>query len=145
MDFSILGKGQDICVNGVIFDKHSIYERLHKITDLRKARGKRYSLVSVLMIILMAKLCGANTPMAIAEWGENHKEELLKLLKLKRPAMPEQSTYRRVMAYKVYVEEIERMVGDYNEQGEAGEVYALDGKTIRGMRIKEEEIGRAHV
>jgi predicted transposase YbfD/YdcC len=30
------------------------------------------------------------------------------------------------------------MVGDYNEQGEAGEVYALDGKTIRGMRIKEE-------
>ena len=138
MDFSILGKGQDICVNGVIFDKHSIYERLHKITDLRKARGKRYRLVSVLMIILMAKLCGANTPMAIAEWGENHKEELLKLLKLKRPAMPEQSTYRRVMAYKVYVEEIERMVGDYNEQGEAGEVYALDGKTIRGMRIKEE-------
>jgi predicted transposase YbfD/YdcC len=138
MDFSTLGKDQDICVNGVIFDQNSIYDRLHKITDLRKARGKRYSLVSVLMIIVMAKLCGANRPMAIAEWGENHKEELLKLLKLKRPKMPEQSTYRRVMAYKVYVEEIERMVGKYNEQGDPGEVYAMDGKTIRGMRIKEE-------
>lgn len=138
MDFSILGQEQDICENGVVFDQGSIYDRLHKITDLRKARGKRYSLVSLLMVILMAKLCGSNTAMDIAEWGENHKEELLRLLKLKRPEMPEQSTYRRVMAHKLYVEEIERMVGKYNEQGRLGEVYAMDGKTIRGMRIKEE-------
>ena len=74
MDFSILGRCQDICINGVIFDKSSIYDRLHKLSDLRKARGKRYSLVTLLMIILMAKLCGANTPTDIAEWGENHKE-----------------------------------------------------------------------
>ena len=137
MDFSILGRGQDICINGVVFDKSSIYDRLHKLSDLRKARGKRYSLVTLLMIILMAKLCGANTPMDIAEWGENHKEEIHKLLKIKRPDMPIHSTYRRIMAHKVYVEEIERMVGEYNEQGEQGEVYAMDGKTIRGMRIKE--------
>ena len=52
--------------------------------------------------------------------------------------MPVHSTYRRIMAHKVYVEEIERMVGEYNEKGEQGEVYAMDGKTIRGMRIKEE-------
>lgn len=138
MDFSILGKGQDICINGVIFDQSSIYDRLHKLSDLRKARGKRYSLVTLLMIILMAKLCGANTLMDIAEWGENHKEEIHKLLKIKRPDMPIHSTYRRIMAHKVYVEEIERMVGEYNEKGEPGEVYAMDGKTIRGMRIKEE-------
>lgn len=138
MDFSILGKDQDICINGVIFDKHSIYGRLHKLTDLRKARGKRYSLITLLMIILTAKLSGANTPMDIAEWGENHKEEMLLLLKLKRRDMPKHSTYRRVMAHKVYVEEIERMVGEYNERGNQGEVYAMDGKTIRGMRIKED-------
>jgi predicted transposase YbfD/YdcC len=138
MDFSILRQGQDICVNGVVYDKHSIYDRLHEITDLRKARGKRYSLVTVLMILLMAKLCGANTPMDIAEWGENHKEAMVLLLKLKRLDMPTHSTYRRVLAHKLYVEEIERMVGNYNEQGESGEVYAMDGKTIRGMRIKEE-------
>lgn len=137
MDFSILRQGQDICVNGVVYDKHSIYDRLHKITDLRKARGKRYSLVTVLMILLMAKLSGANTPMDIAEWGENHKEAMVLLLKLKRLDMPTHSTYRRVLAHKLYVEEIERMVGNYNEQGESGEVYAMDGKTIRGMRIKE--------
>ena len=76
MDFSILGQGQDICVNGVIFDKSSIYDRLHRLSDLRKARDIRYRLVTLLMIILMAKLCGANTPMDIAEWGENHQEEI---------------------------------------------------------------------
>jgi len=67
MDCSIPGKAQDICVNGVIFDQNSIYDRLHKIKDLRKARGKRYSLVTVLMIILLAKMSGANTITDIAE------------------------------------------------------------------------------
>lgn len=138
MEYSIAGRRQDICVNGVIFDQSSVYDRLHKLSDLRNARGKRYSLVTLLMIILLAKLCGANTPMDIAEWGENHKEEILKLLKVKRPDIPKHSTYRRIMAHKVYVEEIERLVGEYNEQGDQGEVYAMDGKTIRGMRNKEE-------
>jgi len=52
--------------------------------------------------------------------------------------MPEQSTYRRIMAHKVYVEEIERLVGEYNEAGVQGQIYAMDGKTIRGMRNREE-------
>ena len=33
------------------------------------------------------------------------------------------------------------MVGEYNQQGEHGEVYALDGKAVRGMRKKDEEEG----
>ena len=138
MEYSTVGRHQDISAEGVIFDKGSVYDRLHKLTDLRKARGKRYSLVTVLMIMLMAKLCGADTPTEIAEWGENHKDEVIKLLKLKRPSMPEQSTYRRIMAYKVYLEEVERLVGEYNQQGLQGKIYALDGKALRGMRQREE-------
>jgi predicted transposase YbfD/YdcC len=138
MEYSTVGRQQDISAEGVIFDQGSVYDRLHRVTDLRKARGQRYSLVTVLMIILMAKLCGANTPTEIAEWGENHKEEMIRLLKLKRPRMPEQSTYRRILAYKVYLEEVERLVGEYNQQGAQGKIYALDGKALRGMRQREE-------
>jgi len=138
MEYSTVGRHQDISAESVIFDKGSVYDRLHRLSDLRKARGKRYSLVTVLMIILMAKLCGANTPTEIGEWGENHKEEIIRLLKLKRGRVPEQSTYRRMMAYKVYVEEVERLVGEYNQQGPHGAIYALDGKALRGMRQKEE-------
>lgn len=138
MEYSTVGRHQDISAEGVIFDKGSVYDRLHRLTDLRKARGQRYSLVTVLMIILMAKLCGANTPTEIAEWGENHKEVMMQLLKLRRPSMPEQSTYRRIMAHKVYVEEVERLVGEYNRQGQQGKIYAMDGKALRGMRPIEE-------
>ena len=38
-----------------------------------KPNGKRYSLETLLMIILMAELCGANTPMEIAEWAQHRK------------------------------------------------------------------------
>jgi predicted transposase YbfD/YdcC len=138
MEYSTVGRGQDISESGVVYDTGSVYDRLHKLTDLRKAKGKRYSLVTVLMILVLAKLCGANTPTEIAEWGENHKEEMIGLLKLKRSSMPEQSTYRRVMAYKVYLEEVERLVGEYNQQGAHGEIYAMDGKALRGMHQKEE-------
>lgn len=112
MVYSTIGRHQDSSADGVIFDQGSVDDRLHRLTDLRKARGQCYSLVTVLMIILMAKLCGANTPTEIAEWGENHKEEMVRLLKLKRPNIPEHSTYRRIMAHKVYLEEVERLVGE---------------------------------
>lgn len=138
MEYSTIGRDQDISAEGVIFDKGSVYDRLHKLADLRKAQGKRYSLVSILMITIVAKLCGADTPTEIAEWGENHREELLQLLQLKRASMPEQSTYRRIMAHKVYLEEVERLVGEYNQQGQHGDIYAMDGKALRGMRKKDE-------
>ena len=138
MEYSTVGRQQEMSAEGVIFDKGSVYDRVHKLSDLRKARGKRYSLVTVLMIILLAKLCGANTPTELAEWGENHKEELIGFLKLKRAQVPEQSTYRRILAYKVYLDEVARLVGEYNQQGPQGKVYALDGKALRGMHQKEE-------
>jgi hypothetical protein len=37
------------------------------------------------MVILLAKLCGEDKPMAIADWGKNHQQELIELLKWKKP------------------------------------------------------------
>ena len=67
MEYSTLGKGQEISAEGVIYDKGSVYGRLQTLTDMRKARGKRYSLTTLLMIVLMAKLGGADSPTAMAE------------------------------------------------------------------------------
>jgi predicted transposase YbfD/YdcC len=96
-------------------------------------------LETVLMIVVLAKLCGEDTPLAIAEWAKNRQEELVRLLCLSRPSLPSHHTYRRILAYKVYTEEVERLVGEYNQQGKHGDVYALDGKAVRGMRRKDEE------
>ena len=43
-----------------------------------------------------------------------------------------------MMAEGACQEEVERMVGKYNQQGAHGEVYGLDGKAVRGMRKKDD-------
>lgn len=130
---------QDYDTRGVVYDVGSVYERLSKLTDTRKAQGKLYRLETVLMIIVMAKLCGADTPAAVTDWGKNHAEQIVEWLHLERPTMPSYSTYWRIMAYHVYDDEIERVVGNYNQNGKHGMVYALDGKALRGVRKKDEE------
>jgi predicted transposase YbfD/YdcC len=138
MEYSTLGPGQEISAEGVVYDKGSVYGRLQSLTDPRKARGKRYELTTILMIVFLAKLSGANTPTEIAEWGNHHQSEVELLLKVKHKRMPERSTYRRMVAYQLYEREIERLVGEYNQQGEQGDIYALDGKALLGMPKRED-------
>ena len=64
--------------------------------------------------------------------GQDYWEQLVKLLQLKRESTPSHPTIRRIMGWVVYQEEIERWVGTYNQCGEHGGVYALDGKAPRG-------------
>ena len=139
MDCSTARIVREISANGIEFDQGSVYDRLCKLTDLRGANGKRYTLESVLMMVVMAKLGGEDTPFGIAEWVKHRQEEIVKLLCLRRANLPSHHTYRRILAYQVYAEEVERLVGEYNQQGEHGKVYALDGKAVRGMRKKDEE------
>jgi predicted transposase YbfD/YdcC len=134
-----MGVKQDDGATGVLYDVGSVYEGLSKLTDIRKAKGKLYQLETVLMIVVLAKLCGEDTPFGIADWAKNHQEELVQFLQLKRANMPSHHTMRRIMAHVVYQEEIERLVGEYNERGEDGDVYAMDGKAVRGRRRKDEE------
>ena len=138
MEYSIVKRGQEISAEGVVYDKGSVYERIQGLQDLRKARGKRYSLTTVLMVVILAKLSGADSPTAIAEWGVHHQSEIEELLQTKLKRMPERSTYRRILAYQVYEEEIERLVGVYNQTGERGDICALDGKALLGMAKRED-------
>jgi len=139
MNCSIGKIEREINAEGVEYDGGSLFERFGQLTDIRKARGKRFSLETILTIIVMAKMCGEDTPSAIADWAKNHQEQILKLLQLNRPKLPHYNTYRRILAHVVYEEEIAKMVGAYNQRGEHGEVYAMDGKTPRGTRKKDED------
>ena len=139
MDSSIRRVRQEYGFTGMIYDLGSVYEGLCKLTDVRKAKGKIYSLDAILMIIVMAKLCGVDSPYAMADWAKNHQMQLVELLQLKWGKMPSHHTIRRIIGRVVYEEEVERFVAAYNARGEHGEVYALDGKAIRGMRKKDEE------
>ena len=50
MQYSIGKIEREISASGIEFDKGSVYDRLCKLSDVRKAKGKRYSLEAVLQI-----------------------------------------------------------------------------------------------
>jgi predicted transposase YbfD/YdcC len=139
MQYSTAKLERELNAGGLEYDQGSVYDRFCKLSDLRGVNGKRYELEGVLTIVVLAKLCGEDKPMGIAEWAKHRKEELVKHLCLNWSRMPHHNTYRRILAHKVYVEEVERLVGEYNQHGEHGEVYAMDGKARRGMRKKDQE------
>jgi len=141
MEYSTLQPWQEIGETGVVHDIGSLYGWFHHICDPRGAKGKWYSLVMLLVVIFMAKLAGKDKPDEIADWAKNHAEELAEMMKLKRKQMPSHSTIRRVFHSILDEAEFDRMAQEYQQQEQSGggEVLAMDGKTLRGTRIAEQE------
>ncbi|MGQ9564848.1 MAG: ISAs1 family transposase [Thermogutta sp.] len=139
MDYSTLQPWQEINENGVIYDVSSLFAFLETIRDPRKARGKRYHLTTLLVIIFLAKLCGQETPVEIADWAKNHAEVLVHLLQLKRSWMPHHNTIRRVLQNILDEAECNRLMQAYQQQAKQGEQLAIDGKSLRGTRIADEK------
>lgn len=52
------------------------------MSDPRRAQGKRYPLRSVVLIALMAMVCGNDDADSMADWGEDHEEWLKSFLEL---------------------------------------------------------------
>ena len=124
---------------GIVYTIGSLYDLFHQMEDPRKAKGKRYSLVTLLVLIFLAKLCHQDTPVEIADWAKNHADELVELLKLKRDWMPHHNTYRRVFQDVISETEFKELMESYHRQGEAGEILQMDGKALRGTSIPGEE------
>jgi len=127
---------------GLVFDVGSLYARFEGMKDVRKARGVRYSLATLLVLIVMAKICGENHPTGIAEWAKHRSEMLVELLKLKRKKMPDHSTYGRILAEVVKVEELEQVSSEYlSGKKFFGKqvLLAIDGKVLRGTLDQEQK------
>ncbi len=143
MEYSTLEPWQEESANGVVYSLGSLYDYFQRLDDPRKAKGKRYSLVTLLVLIFLAKLCGKDRPVEIADWAKNQAEELTQLLGLQRSWMPHHNTYRRVFQNIVSEEEFERLMEAYHrsDTDESGETLAMDGKALRGTRAGGELCG----
>ncbi len=137
MEYSTIERWQEIGETGIVHDRNSLYGRFHEIRDRRGAKGKQYSLVTLLVVILLGKLVGKDKPDEIADWAKYHSAELVGLLKLRHMRMPSHSTIRRVFHSILDESEFDRMVQAYHQQEQTGkgEILAMDGKTLRGTRI----------
>ena len=79
---------------GFVFELGSLYDRFEQLSDGRAARGKRYPLAVLLMLLVLAKLGGEAQPHGIAEWVRARAGALLALLPLRRRSLPCTNTYR---------------------------------------------------
>ena len=125
----------DLGPDGFIFEVGSLFEALLPLHDQRDARGLRYALVTVLVFVVLAKLAGEDGLRGIAQWVAERKDRLAEFLNLAKPQAPHYTTYGRVLAQAVDVNEFEQVVGHFFasllQAGHPVEV-ALDGKTLRG-------------
>ena len=62
MDYINLRPNQDIDENGLVFDLGSLHAIFNECEDIRKAKGKQYSLAMLLLLMTFAKLGGEATP-----------------------------------------------------------------------------------
>lgn len=141
MEYSTLRPWQEISETGITYSIGSLYDRFQQITDPRKAKGKQYSLVTLLVLIFLAKLCGKDNPVEMADWAKNEADELSRILGLSRPRMPHHNTYRRVFQDILDEAEFEQMMEAHHRQRQAtdGEVLSMDGKALRGTRCPGQE------
>lgn len=141
MEYSTLKPWQELSASGIVYSLGSLYDRFQQITDPRKKKGKQYSLLTLLILIFLAKLAGKDKPVEMADWAKNKTEELTVLLGLSTKRMPHHNTYRRVFQNIVDEAEFEQLMREYHQQQTEGngEVLSMDGKALRGTRIPGQE------
>jgi predicted transposase YbfD/YdcC len=149
VEYSTIEPWQAVDENGVVFDQGSLLAYFYELEDPRKARGKRYSLATLLVLVFLAKLSGMDGPSAIADWCQARRAALVALLGLGYPKMPSHHTIRRLFADLLEEEAFEQKVRAYRESQRAGQaeprLLAVDGKRERGTIPPGESQGEATV
>jgi len=119
----------------------SLRDALAEVEEFRQARGRRYELLSVLLLCCVAVMCGYRSQAAIAEWGTNYGRQWLARLGIRRRRGPSQPTLHRIFKGIDY-EQLERalsrwaelVLGSHPLLSDALEAVAVDGKTLCGSQ-----------
>jgi len=123
-----------------------IYEPLvksfEKLTDLRCARGIRYQLKPVIILLFLSKLGGADTPAEIADWVGFRFEFFKSMLALNWKRSPHEVTWQRILENGINVHQMEAVFGEYLQalSTEEQNLLNLDGKVL--CRVIDRETDR---
>jgi predicted transposase YbfD/YdcC len=150
MNYSTLDAVMEQMELPVEIDALSVYRALEQVQDGRHKRGVRYSVALVFTLILLGKVAGMRTPLAIAEWVRLRAKWLSEVLPITRKSFPCAATYSnvlravdaeqvnqvltqaltRVRATERCGDEPSRLAGQAEREEHVH--VALDGKTLRG-------------
>jgi predicted transposase YbfD/YdcC len=111
-------------------------EVLSRVADPRRRQGRRYTLVSILLIALAATAAGAQTFAAIGEWAADAPAAVLARLGIGRAA-PSEKTIRRLLQ-RLDGDGLDTLLGAWTwlraKTIGGVTVISFDGKTLRGAR-----------
>jgi hypothetical protein len=111
-----------------------LMEEFSKLEDPRTGSAKRHDLREMILIALCAVMCGADSGVDVAEWGEDHEDWLKEYLELKH-GTASHDTYSRVFRLldaRVFEACFRDWISRLSGSVEGG--VAIDGKTVRGSQ-----------
>jgi predicted transposase YbfD/YdcC len=122
----------------------SLLEYLGKVTDHRKPKGVRHDLAAILAVIVVARLCGADSVYAAAQFAAAMPQEALRRCgiryskRLRKHVPPSHKTIKRAVR-KIDAKAADRQLCAWlRAEAAAGRLdwrhIAVDGKTVRGAR-----------
>lgn len=115
----------------------NLLEKFKTLTDPRVKRTRKYPLADILIIVLCALICSADTMVAIVKWADSQREWLKENFGIE--AIPSHDTIGRVLA-KIDPKLLAQCLTDWATQtwsktstvlGDAP-VVAFDGKRLKG-------------
>jgi hypothetical protein len=113
----------------------AVIEHFSGIKDPRNDQGKRHPLLSVIVIVLCAVICGADGWAQIEEFGKDRQSWFESFLELPH-GIPIEDTYRRIFAI-LDPKEFQKRFSKWIQATvyvKSGTVIAIDGKTMRGCK-----------
>lgn len=116
----------------------SLWECLYEIKDPRRAAGRRFSLPSILSLLIAGMLCGKLSIRAIARWGRRLSPDQLELIGITRGVSPGQTTIHTLLT-KLSPSDVEvalaKWIRSFSDNSSLH--IAIDGKSIKASATAE--------
>lgn len=110
----------------------SLWDYLGEIKDPRRAAGRRFSLPSILCLLIAGILCGKLSICAIARWGRRLSGAQLELIGITRGISPGQTTIHTLLT-RLSPDDVEAALAKWirSFSGNSGLHIAIDGKSVK--------------
>lgn len=132
MDYITIDVGND---EGRLLNIGELHNVLEQVPDNRDGKGMRYTIGILLIVYILAKLCGENTPYGMAEWAKMRAAELQNLFGYHRMVQPSNKTLQRLTDTTLEDRALQKTIRHYLHQKYGGQqsiLVTIDGKTLRG-------------
>jgi predicted transposase YbfD/YdcC len=119
--------------------RFSLWDFLGAIPDPRASSGRRFSLQSVLSIVIAGTLAGRNSIRSIARWAKALRQEELMLIGINRKNAPTQTTMHEILVRldpKSVEDAFSSWAKSFIDEEKLLQI-AIDGKSLNGSGTSE--------